>query len=96
MKAESKVIWLDRKVGMLSIKVLGPGCANCVKVAQLAQQAVNSLSVEAQIEKVTEMPEIIKYRVLATPALVINEKLVCAGRIPTPAEVTDWVTNALV
>jgi len=80
---------------MLSIKVLGPGCANCVKVAQLAQQAVNSLSVEAQIEKVTEMPEIIKYRILATPALVINEKVVCAGRIPTPAEVTTWLTNAL-
>ena len=80
---------------MLSIKVLGPGCANCVKVAQLAQQAVNSLSVEAQIEKVTEMPEIIKYRILATPALVINEKVVCAGRIPTAAEVTTWLTNAL-
>jgi small redox-active disulfide protein 2 len=81
---------------MLSIKVLGPGCANCVKVAQLAQQAVNSLSVEAQIEKVTEMPEIIKYRIMATPGLVINEKVVCAGRIPTAAEVTTWVTNALV
>jgi small redox-active disulfide protein 2 len=96
MKAESKVIWPDREVGMLSIKVLGPGCANCVKVAQLAQQAVNSLSVEAQIEKVTEMPDIIKYRILATPALVINEKVVCAGRIPTAAEVTTWVTSALV
>ena len=81
---------------MLSIKVLGPGCANCVKVAQLAQQAVEFLSVEAQIEKVTEMPEIIKYRIMATPGLVINEKVVCAGRIPTAAEVTTWVTNALV
>ena len=81
---------------MLSIKVLGPGCANCVKVAEVAQKAVNTLSVEAQIEKVTEMPEIIKYRMLATPGLVINEKLVCAGRIPTAAEVTTWVTNALV
>jgi len=95
MKTEGMVIWPDRGVGMLSIKVLGPGCANCVKVAQLAQQAVNSLSVEAQIEKVTEMPEIIKYRILATPALVINEKVVCAGRIPTTAEVTTWLANAL-
>ena len=81
---------------MLSIKVLGPGCANCVKVAQLAQQVMNTLGVEAQIEKVTEIPEIIKYGILATPGLVINEKLVCAGRIPTAAEVTTWVTNALV
>jgi len=81
---------------MLSIKVLGPGCANCVKVAEIAQEAVNTLSVEAHIEKVTEMPEIIKYRIMATPGLVINEKVVCAGRIPTAAEVTTWVTNALV
>jgi small redox-active disulfide protein 2 len=81
---------------MLSIKVLGPGCANCVKVAEIAQKAVKTLSVEAQIEKVTEMPEIIKYRIMATPGLVINEKVVCAGRIPTAAEVTTWVTNALV
>jgi len=81
---------------MLSIKVLGPGCANCVKVAEMAQKAVNTLNVEAEIEKVTEIPEIIKYGILATPGLVINEKLVCAGRIPTAAEVTTWVTNALV
>jgi small redox-active disulfide protein 2 len=81
---------------MLSIKVLGPGCANCVKVAQIAQQAVNHLNVEAQIEKVTEFSEIRKYQILATPGLVINEKVVCAGRIPTAAEVTTWVTNALV
>ncbi len=81
---------------MLSIKVLGPGCVNCVKVAQLAQQAVNTLNVKAHIEKVTDFAEIKKYPILATPGLVINEKVVCAGRIPTPAEVTTWVTNALL
>jgi small redox-active disulfide protein 2 len=81
---------------MLSIKVLGPGCTNCVKVAQVAQQAVNTLGVEARIEKVTEFPEIKKYQVLATPGLVINERVVCAGRIPTTAEVTTWLTNALM
>jgi len=81
---------------MLSIKVLGPGCANCVKVAQIAHQAVKYLNAEAQIEKVTEFAEINKYRILGTPGLVINEKVVCAGRIPSVAEVTTWVTNALV
>ena len=81
---------------MLSIKVLGPGCANCVKVAEIAREAVRMLGAEAQIEKVTDSPEIKKYKILATPGLVINEKVVCAGRIPTATEVTTWVANALV
>jgi hypothetical protein len=42
-----------------------------------------------------ELPEIKKYQILTTPGLVINEKVVCAGRIPTAAEVTTWLTNAL-
>jgi small redox-active disulfide protein 2 len=87
---------MKKEVRMLSIKVLGPGCANCVKVAELAQQAISTLGLEARIEKVTNAPEIGKYRILATPGLVINEKVVCAGRVPTPGEVTTWVANALV
>lgn len=80
---------------MLSIKVLGPGCSNCARVAEVVQQAVRTLGVEAEVEKVSEIQEITKYRLLATPGLVINDKVVCAGRIPTPAEVTTWIANAL-
>ena len=79
---------------MLVIKVLGPGCDNCKKVEQLARQAVANFGMDAQFEKITDFAEMKKYPILATPGLVINEKLVCAGRIPTVAEVTTWLADA--
>ena len=78
---------------MLQIKVLGSGCANCKRVEQIAQQAVQALSLDAEIIKVTEYPEIMKYNILSTPGLVINNKLRSAGRIPTEAEVMAWITE---
>ncbi len=79
---------------MLVIKVLGPGCENCQKVNEVAHQAVANFGVEAQFEKITSYEDIHKYPILSTPGLVINEKLVCAGRIPTVAEVTTWIAYA--
>ncbi len=78
---------------MISIKVLGPGCSNCTKVAEVAQKAVESLGVEANLTKVTDFEDIRKYQILATPGLVINEKVVSAGRIPGQAEVMEWLGN---
>ena len=80
---------------MLQIKVLGPGCANCGKVEAAAKKAVANFGVPANIVKVTDYQEIMSYNVLATPGLVINEKLVAAGRIPSEAEVSTWVADAL-
>jgi len=79
---------------MLSIKVLGPGCANCRKLEEIAREAVAATGVEAEITKVTDMAQIIAYDVLKTPGLVINEKLVSSGRIPTPASVAEWIRAA--
>ena len=81
---------------MLTIKVLGPGCTNCQNLASLTQRAINNLSIEAKVEKVTDHAEIMKYKILATPGLVINEKVVSAGRIPSEAEITTFLTNALM
>jgi small redox-active disulfide protein 2 len=80
---------------MLSIKVLGPGCDNCKKVEAIARQAAMNLGVEAQFEKVTDRAEYPKYGLMYTPGLVINNKLVCGGRIPTEPEVMTWVADAL-
>jgi small redox-active disulfide protein 2 len=81
---------------MLTIKVLGPGCDNCKKVESIARKAVADLAIQAEVIKVTDRADIMKYKILSTPGLVINEKVVCAGRIPSPAELTTFVTNALM
>ena len=80
---------------MLSIKVLGSGCANCHKVEELAKQAVAQLAVEAQVEMVTDMKEIMRYGVMNTPGLVINEKVVSMGRVPALSQVITMITTAL-
>jgi len=80
---------------MLTIKILGTGCPNCKKVEEIARSAVVGLGVQAEFEKVTDMADIMAYDILSTPGLVINENLVCAGRIPSHAEVVTWLANAL-
>ena len=80
---------------MISVQVLGPGCANCEKVQEIARRVVTTLNVEATIVKVTDRSVWQKYGLLSTPGLVVDDKLVCGGRIPSEAEVTTWITSAL-
>ncbi len=80
---------------MLTIKILGPGCSNCKKLESITRDAVLRSGVEAQIEKVTEYAGIMKYNILSTPGLVINEKVMSAGRIPSEAQIITMLTTAL-
>jgi hypothetical protein len=80
---------------MLNIKVLGPGCVNCYRVEQVTVDALDMLDAEATIQHVTDQGEIGKYPIMYTPGLVINEQLVCAGRIPSIKEVISWAEEAL-
>lgn len=77
---------------MLTIKILGPGCANCRKLEAVARDAVAATNVQADFVKVSDMAQIMRYDLLSTPGLVINERLVSSGRIPTVAEVQKWLT----
>jgi small redox-active disulfide protein 2 len=67
---------------MMDIKVMGPGCANCVKMEEMVKQAVKELGVEATVEKVSDIREIMKYT-MSTPGLVVNGKLKYSGK-PLP------------
>jgi small redox-active disulfide protein 2 len=86
---------------MLTIKVLGPGCQNCQTVADKAKEALEAVAesqpedFEATVVKVTQTEEFMKYGLLYTPGLVVNEKLVSAGRIPEVKEITGWLQAAL-
>ncbi len=76
---------------MITIKILGSGCANCKRLEQVTRKVVESLALEAEFEKVTDMNEIMKWPILSTPGLVINGKVASSGRIPTETEITGWL-----
>jgi small redox-active disulfide protein 2 len=80
---------------MLTIKVLGSGCANCKRLEEMARKAVENMAIEAEITKVTDYGEIAEYDVMSTPGLVINEKVVMSGRVPAEAEIMTFLANAL-
>jgi small redox-active disulfide protein 2 len=79
----------------MNIKILGTGCARCHQLEQAARDVVKELAIEATVEEVKDIKKIMNYHVLATPGLVINEELVCSGKVPSKAEVTQFIINGL-
>ena len=73
------------------IKILGTGCSNCKKLEENTRKAVEELGIEATIEKVTDIKDIMKYGVMKTPALVVDEKVKIMGRVPTPEEIKKYI-----
>ncbi len=75
------------------IKVLGPGCSNCKKLEATVRAAVEELGLDADIVKVTEYPEIMAFGIMSTPGLVVDEKVMIAGRVPSLDEVKAALTR---
>lgn len=73
----------------MDIKILGPGCRNCVTLEQRTREALAELSVPATITKVTDVAEIAGYGVMRTPALVVDDHVLVSGRVPTVAQLRD-------
>jgi small redox-active disulfide protein 2 len=82
-------------VKRMKIKILGTGCARCQQLEKTALEVVRELSIDATIEEVKDIKKIMEYPILTAPGLVIDEKLVCSGRLPSKAEVTTFITTVL-
>lgn len=72
---------------MVKIEILGTGCPKCKKLAENAEIAAKALGIEYEIEKVTDINEIMKFGVVMTPALVVDSEVKFVGKIPSPDEI---------
>ena len=75
------------------IKILGSGCPNCVKLEANTKKALEELNKEAVVNKVTDIGLIMNYGIMSTPALVVNETVLCHGRIPDVNEIKEMLSN---
>jgi small redox-active disulfide protein 2 len=73
------------------IKILGTGCAKCQRLEQLTREVVAELGIDAQFDHVRDMPAIMAYPVMSTPALVIDEEVMVFGRMPSKEEIAGWL-----
>ena len=78
---------------MINIKVLGPGCTNCINLEKLCREVVAENSIDAVIEKVTDYREIMSYGIMSTPGLVVNGKVIHTGKLPTKSTLAHWLQN---
>lgn len=78
----------------MDVKILGTGCANCKKLYAVVEEALVQTGIQAKLAKVEDVQAIMRYGVMSTPALVIDEAVVAAGKVPRVAEVSSWFATA--
>lgn len=77
---------------MKKIQVLGPGCPKCKKLAQNAEAAAKALGIEYEVEKVTDINDIMKFGVMMTPALAVDGQVKITGRVPPPEDIEKMIS----
>jgi len=77
----------------MEIKILGTGCPKCKTLEQIVRKVVDSHNIDATVSKVEDIMDIMKYNVMSTPAIVIDEKVVVKGRVPSEDEILKLLTN---
>ncbi len=79
----------------MEIKILGPGCRRCKTLARDVSDVVAGLGIEARVDKIEKMDEILKYDILLTPGLVIDGELKVSGRVPSKSEIKKWIQEKI-
>jgi small redox-active disulfide protein 2 len=82
----------DDTVG-IEIKVLGPGCAQCNRLEMELMEIMTEINLPADLEHVTDIKEIGKYGVMGMPALIVNGKVMCTGKVPTKRKLKEWLSE---
>jgi len=77
----------------MEIKILGPGCPKCKTLEKITRETVNEMGITAEISKEEDIVKIMNYGIMHTPGLVINGRVVLSGRIPSPKELKELLTN---
>jgi small redox-active disulfide protein 2 len=77
----------------LEIKVLGPGCAQCDRLEMELMEIMTEMNLPADLEHITDIKEIGKYGVMGMPALIVNGKVMCTGKVPTKRKLKEWLSE---
>jgi small redox-active disulfide protein 2 len=78
----------------MNIKILGTGCSKCVNLENKVREIVKQNSIDAEVTKVSAIQDIMKYGIMSTPGLVINEKVVSFGSVPKDNQILQWIKEA--
>lgn len=79
---------------MVSIKVVGPGCVNCNKLAEMCKEVISEHEIEATVSKVTDINLFADLGIFLTPGLIINDVVKCSGKLATKSTLAHWIKDA--